>query len=426
MQWAVHAWPLALLFAATACNSPLRTPIDDSGPGDAMSPTGGRAISAGYYGTCATRGPDVLCWGGFYGTTDPPGEDCNGAPCFRSPQVIPAVQDPIALVGGGGFSCALLVDGSARCWGQNPWGQLGNGATTSLPDIVEPMPQRVPLDGVRILAAGNAHTCAGTSDAVYCWGQNQYGQLGNDLGGGLSDMELAPTAVAGLGRVDALDGGERHTCATSGGNVFCWGSNQYGQLGASSVADSCGQPPEQCSLAPVQVDGITDATELEAGTFHTCVLHRGGQVTCWGRNDQGQVGGAALSDRVAPTLDSSLANVTSLSAGNFHNCGLTADAGVVCWGSHRGYRMGSGDAALQDCGGTACALAPIAPLALGGVQDVSAGLDHTCALLTGGEIWCWGLDLLGQLGVGPDPAPEICSGTRDHPCSRTPIRVMGF
>src|SRR6266403_80024 len=162
---------------------------------------------------------------------------------------------PTALAAGGLHTCMRLPDGTVQCWGQNNFGQLGNG-DGSLTSSSVPVPVRDLTTATRVVT-GDSHTCAllggGT---VQCWGQNYEGQLGNGIVGGVSTF---PVLVAGLANVSAVSGGYRHTCALlRDGTVQCWGRNVEGQLGDGTTTSSS---------TPVRVGGITGAVAVSAGVF---------------------------------------------------------------------------------------------------------------------------------------------------------------
>lgn len=180
---------------------------------------------------------------------------------------------PVAGVAAGGFqSCALTANNGVQCWGNSDYGQLGNGSTVSM---------HVPTDvyglasGVKTVGLGLLHSCAlTTTGGIKCWGYNAYGALGN----GTTDNRYAPTDVTGLtSGVSAIAVGTLHTCAIdSGGGVKCWGSNSYGQIGNDTTSDQ---------LSPTSVTGLSSGiVAIAAGRFHTCAVKDDGGVKCWGYN----------------------------------------------------------------------------------------------------------------------------------------------
>jgi alpha-tubulin suppressor-like RCC1 family protein len=244
--------------------------------------SGVQALAASNGHTCAvTAAGGVKCWG-----HNDQGQLGDRSVQFRlTPvDVIGLSSDVQAIAAGDGHTCALTTAGGVQCWGGNYLGQLGvdNGGVLSF----DPLSVEGLDSGVQALAAGGAHTCAlTTAGGVKCWGNNYYGQLG-DGGGGTpcasgSLCRLTPVGVAGLDSgVKAIAAGMYHTCAvTAAGGVKCWGYNDQGQLGGGTV----GRMPQ---VRPVNVAQLSDPVQvLAAGQRHTCALTTAGGVKCWGGYD---------------------------------------------------------------------------------------------------------------------------------------------
>ena len=319
---------------------------------------------------------------------------------------------PTIIDAGDLHACAVTVGGGLKCWGDNTYGQLGDDSSSA------PVP--VPVDvvglgsGVRAVTAGGEHTCAVTTGgAVKCWGRNTSGQLGD---GTLLDQS-APVDVLGLGSgVLAVTAGGGHTCAlTSGGAVLCWGGNTSGQLGHTSV--TLGQS------SPVDVVGLGSGVRaVTAGAEHTCAVTSGGAVKCWGRNTTGQLGDGTTEDRSAPVDVVGLGSgVQAITAGGDHTCALTSEGASKCWGDNSFGQLGDDTTENQT--------APVDVVGWGSaVQAISAGSDHTCALTSEGALKCWGAAGHGQLGdytTGNQTAPvdvvgwSAVSGGLHHTCAMT-------
>ena len=198
----------------------------------------------------------------------------------------------------------------------------------------------------------------------------------------------------------AVSAGNHHTCGlTTLGGVKCWGHNAYGQLGDNSTTQR---------LTPVSVSGLTSGvTAVAAGSNHTCALTAGGGVKCWGNNLSGQLGDGTTTNRTTPVDVSGLTSgVIAISAGESHTCALTTTGGVKCWGYNGSGQLGTGLPANSNI--------PVQVSGLtGGVAAITAGAYHTCALLTGGGVKCWGYNIYGQLGMGDSNnriLPAVISG----------------
>lgn len=252
------------------------------------------------------------------------------------------------------------------------------------------------------------HTCAivgsGADSTATCWGRNVVGQLG----AGDTEDRLTPTPVVGLRGVKAIGTGLLHTCAIdSSGAVYCWGSNRYAALGRGTKDDLPHPRPER-------VAGIQDATRVHCGMNFTCVETKAKTVACWGTNDFGQLGDGTTSSKQIPKPIASLEGVTSLSAGGQHACAVAKnDAGesvVYCWGYNDHGQLGqppSTDAPIPT---------PTVVPELTGVRQVVTGDAHTCAVLDGGTVKCWGANDSGQLGSKPSadrPIPADVEGLSD-------------
>ena len=163
------------------------------------------------------------------------------------------------LAAGYGHACALLSNGTMRCWGENRQGQLGNGATAN-PGTAQPVTV-TGISGVTAFTTGAYHTCAVLGGGtVRCWGRNDNAQLGN----GTYTSSSTPVAVTGLTGVTAISGGGTHTCAVlSDATVRCWGENEFGQLGTGTTASS---------TTPAAVVGLSGVVDISVGWRHTCAL----------------------------------------------------------------------------------------------------------------------------------------------------------
>jgi alpha-tubulin suppressor-like RCC1 family protein len=233
------------------------------------------------------------------------------------------------------------------------------------------------------VSAGSVHACVRTTAGVAkCWGFNAVGMVGD----GTRVDRLQPRTVKGLkAGVKDVQAVWDHSCAvTNGGAVKCWGHNGDGELGDGSLIKR---------VTPVQVVGLTSGVEqVSLGFDSGCALKTAGTVWCWGYNGNGQLGTGDRQSQRTPT-DTGLSGISQISAGWDHTCAVTTGGGVKCWG--QGKHGEIGDGAKSD------RLVPTDVTGLGGtVVQVSAGFDHTCALMTGGTVKCWGNNTTGELGDG--------------------------
>jgi alpha-tubulin suppressor-like RCC1 family protein len=288
----------------------------------------------------------------------------------------------IDVAAGWGHTCAVTGDGGVYCWGNNEYSQLGGDAPQN-----RNLPVRIgELSNVWKITAGWAHTCALTyNGGVKCWGYNQHGELG----GGNYAASDTPVDVIGLDSgVTSIAAGDFHTCAVSlERGVKCWGNNKFGQLGDGTLTSSS---------VPVQAGDIGGyASAVAAGWGHTCVLFSGGTVQCWGNNADGQVGSDPIGGIIPAPVDIAGLDTHSsqISADGSHTCVLTAQKGLLCWG-------GNTQGELGDSASERTSL-PVSVGGLGaGIVGIAAGWNQTCAINAGGVLKCWGWNLFGQLGDG--------------------------
>jgi alpha-tubulin suppressor-like RCC1 family protein len=326
--------------------------------------------------------------GGSTSATGTGGMDCSQkVPCT------PTFLGPIAA--GGEHACAVTTTGALKCWGSSSEGQLGNGTQSYSSGAV---PVEGLSAGVAIITAGELHTCANTiKGEVACWGSNFWGQLGV---GSITKKILVPEGVSGLSGVRAVAAGGFHTCAVTGaGGVECWGWNDGGQLGSAAG---------EKSLVPLPVKGLSSGVvALTAGLDHSCALTVAGGVKCWGANSLGELGNGTTTASVVPVDVTTLTSgVLAIAAGSQHTCALTTESTVMCWGWNGWGQLGSS--------GGPQSLVPFAVAGLpSGVVAITAGAAHTCALTAAGEVLCWGWNAWGQFGNGTttgSPAPTAVLG----------------
>jgi alpha-tubulin suppressor-like RCC1 family protein len=300
----------------------------------------------------------------------------------------------------------VATSGGLRCWGAGFYGQLGYGNTDSIGLVDLPSDfGEVSLGGkVDVVAAGFQHTCALLENGdVYCWGSGVDGRLGYSSTSGVGDDE-APASVGPVslgGSATQVGVGAQHSCALIGGSVRCWGAGSDGMLGNLSSA-AIGDNEEPSSQAPVELGGTVE--QLAVGGLHTCAVIDGSKIRCWGLGLVGRLGygntdtvGDDEAPSSVPAIDMGRA-VKEISAGSLHTCALVEGGDVYCWGENRYGQLGLGH--TNNIGDDE----PIDlanPIDLGGAaRAISAGGGHTCAIMEDGKVICWGHNHRGQLGYG--------------------------
>src|SRR3989454_864919 len=243
---------------------------------------------------------------------------------------------PTAVAAGGLHTCMRLPDGTVQCWGQNNFGQLGNG-DGSLTSSSVPVPVRDLTTATRVVT-GDSHTCALLGDGtVQCWGGGDSGQRGDGTFNNISSVPVAVVGMDGTGHLTnavAVAARGYHSCALLGdGTVWCWGRNVDGQLGNGTRAPVDCSPGSCGSSTPVRVGGITGAAAVIAGGYHTCALLADGTAQCWGRNAEGQLGDGTTTSSSTPVRVGGVTGAVAVSAGILHTCALLANGTVKCWGA---------------------------------------------------------------------------------------------
>ncbi len=307
------------------------------------------------------------------------------------------------LAAGWTHTCVVSA-GAVRCFGYAAYGQLGYGNTINIGDDELPASAGdVDVGGTVVqVVTGSLHTCALLdTGAVRCWGDGGSGKLGygneNDIGDDETPASAGDVDVGGT--VVQLAAGESHTCALlDTGAVRCWGSGFAGQLGYPELAH-IGDDETPATAGDVPVGG--PVVQVTAGYWHTCALFESGFVRCWGANLFGQCGYGTDTGLSSPTEHGNVnvgGTVRQISASDEHTCALLDTRAVRCWGRGLSGRLGYGSTEhIGDDENPASA----GDIDLGGTAVlVSAGSEHTCAILDGGAVRCWGLGMDGALGYG--------------------------
>jgi alpha-tubulin suppressor-like RCC1 family protein len=348
----------------------------------------------------------------------------------------------VAITAGNAHSCALLTNGSVRCWGSNRYGQLGDGTTmgSTTPVTV------VNLSGAIAITTGsgiqryggnawdNNTTCALlVGGTVRCWGQRaRFISADIDLGHSSYPMEVGglagavhisgPCALMGDGTgqcwqtvnnlgvepmlggaLELMEGRSQNCAIFAGGTVRCWGFSRYGELGDGSTANG---GSTSTWYQPAEVTGLTGAIALSGTDDFRCALLDDGTARCWGRNASGNLGDGTTVDAATPVTVTALTDAVAITAGYSHACALVADGTARCWGDNASGSLGDGT--------TVDAATPVTVTGLTAGVALSTGDSHSCALGAGGAVRCWGSNHHGQLG----------DGTSDD--RSTPVTVIGL
>jgi alpha-tubulin suppressor-like RCC1 family protein len=388
---------------------------------DCLFLRGARSIALGQEHTCAvTHDGTLRCWGDGdrgklgLGGTDDIGND-RGEPA--SAPDVDAGDDVARVALGSSFSCALRVGGDVVCWGFRDAGRLGDGLGMAMEDIGDDPGETAatlgPLDipgTVVDLAVGGSHACAlRATNEIHCWGLGTGGRLGYanemDVGGTNTPASVGPVMMPRNFTPMQIAAGAGHTCALStGGDVLCWGDGVEGNLGAATTTPIGDDEPAAAGTL-VELGG--EATAIAAGSQHTCALMDDETIHCWGLGDHGRLGYGnqdSVGDDEPPSMPVPLPGpVRQISLGRAHTCAVI-DESALCWGEGAQGKLGRGDTADLGHEGS---LADASPILIDDDPDavvvaIEAGGDHTCAILDGGRVRCWGLASAGQLGYGND------------------------
>jgi alpha-tubulin suppressor-like RCC1 family protein len=397
-------------------------------------------IFMGRYDACALLSDTSLaCWGdNAYGQlangsfTGP--STCGSLPCATAPIPIAGLTGATDMAIGFKFACSAFSDGTAKCWGRGVDGVLGNAMSTP-PDVCSGFPCSMTpvtvsgLSGVKTITAGDNHACALLDDGdVWCWGANDYGQLGYGSASGPTtcsnngstiDCAIAPVSVQGLHGATAIAAGRLHTCALLGdGTVSCWGQSSAGQLGngACSGPNTCtGTASVDCATSAVKVPGLTNVTAITSLDYATCALRTDNSLQCWGTFVENGVNGDAATCGTGvlttPSLISGSAGIASIAP----YCVLTTNGAVECWGDNTFGQLGNGTITAST------GLVPVSGLS-GTAREVTSSAGTACAVLSSGALSCWGDNGYGTLGIGTAGLPSDCG--EGLLCSTTPVSVL--
>ncbi|MCA9507292.1 MAG: hypothetical protein KC505_02580 [Myxococcales bacterium] len=315
-------------------------------------------------------------------------------------------------------TCIINNKNEVQCFGSNSAGQLGQGSTAKFQSSLAELNN---FGAVKLgkeqkiidIDSGAGHQCALLENGtVKCWGLNNFGQLGlgneKNIGDTLEEMGSQLRALPLKAKTIALALGGHHSCAlTSDYEVKCWGLNSSGQLGQNHSYNLGDNPFEVADIEPIEVNSEHEVHAITAGAEHTCALLDDGSIKCWGNNSYGQLGQGhvlAIGDEAGEMQELNAINfstnkATAIAAGDYFNCALFENGEVKCWGDNRSGQLGQDSNSI--IGDEPNELSLLTPINLRGRKalSIAAGGSTACAVLDDGDLTCWGENNSGQLGI---------------------------
>jgi ribosomal protein L3 len=300
---------------------------------------------------------------------------------------LPAGTTITKIAAGFSHSLAVTSTGAVLAWGDNGAGELGNGTNTN---SATPVNVQLPAGTtVTAIAAGYFHSLALTSTgAVLAWGTNMAGQLGN--GTTTNTNTPVPVSTPANSGITAIAAGGGHSLAlTSAGAVLAWGYNQSGHLGNGTTTSSN-------TPVPISAPANSGITAIAAGGGHSLALTSTGAVLAWGTNTAGELGNGTTTSSNTPVAVSAPANggITAIAAGHLESLALTSAGAVLAWGYNQSGQLGNGT--NTDSNTPVAVNAP----ATGGITAIAAGDGHSLAVTSTGAVLAWGFNADGELGNG--------------------------
>ncbi len=337
-------------------------------------------VAVGDDHTCALHGEGVVsCWGVNWAGQLGVGRGPNS----RQPQVVQGLSGVTQIIANYHQTCAIGPELGLRCWGWNDFGQVGEPTGRKVRTPHDPAVDEGAHQSVRLFMGRFTVCSLGLDGRVFCWGMNPFGALGRAQAGGIIP-EANPMETGR--RFLSLSGGNRHSCGVgTDRKVYCWGINPDGQIGDGTVS---------VAFTPKRAGTLTAVEEVAAGGRHSCARLQNGEVYCWGDNQQRQLGLGIADEKVpSPTRVAAMPAASQVAAGQDTTCAVGQDQLLYCWGSDNYGQTGQVEGAQ-----TRSTPSPV--VGLTGVTQVSMWSRTVCAVTGAGQLYCWGDNRQGQVGIG--------------------------
>lgn len=355
-----------------------------------------KQIGSGFRHTCAISSDDkAYCWGDNQNDELGNGNNTNSSvPIAVNTTGVLSGKTIKTLAVGPSNTCVIASDDKAYCWGFNSYGNLGDGSNND-----SNVPVAVSVAGVlsgkttKSITVGSDNACViASDDKAYCWGGNAYGDLGNNQSGVQSNVPVAVNTagvLSGKTIKSIAAGNDYHICAIASDNlVYCWGINDSGQLGNNTIINS------PVSVAVNTAGALSGKTVkyVSVAAVRTCVVASDDKAYCWGDNGVGQLGdGSTNSSHIPIAVNTSgvlsSKTILSISASSNHTCAIASDNQAYCWGINSNGQLGNNSTTYSN---VPVAVNTMGVLASKNVQSVSAGGAHTCSIASDNQAYCWG------------------------------------
>ena len=345
-------------------------------------------IAVGTSHTCAiTEAGPVACWGAnAYGSLGVSSATMSST----VPIEVPGLESgAVKIAADNNNTCVVMTTGAVKCWGRGQYGANGDGTVT---DRFAPVDVVGISSGASDIVLQNARACAVMTDgSARCWGMDWHGHFSGAMDGTFGAHALTPVdIVASAGApISSIALGSQVVClATVAGDVICWGRNTpMGETGTGSSLNE--------NVLPTQLP-LSGVVHLASGAESFCAVTDTGDMYCWGRNDFAQLGVGDTTHRTSP-VQSSLTGVAGVAFGSIHTCALTNAGGVSCWGDDVYGTLGDGNGTID---AMRAVPGPVVDLA-SGVREIDASGRHTCVIMSADNgMKCWGSGEHGKLGAG--------------------------